>query len=1004
MAEVSSPGLLNLEKELVCFICTEVLYQPLTLIDCLHTFCGSCLKEWFFYQHKKATQSKSSSTTNPYTCPTCRATVKDARHNATVSTLLDMFLAANPDRGKTTEEKEDMAKVYTPGDDIIPKTEERRRHRTRRAEEAAEEVDRRQVEEARERSLRDLRDRDAEQSTAHLAAPNPTHVGNRSRSRESRGGSRERQTRRARELERNERRRRAEAEEAEQARLVMASTASSSSLSPPTLPPRHPSSVEARQSQRQVVHQASLRSIMSGSESGTGTGDSLSEARILQEILSEGLLDGIDLNSLDAIQEDELSERIAAAYRQRHQSRSGGSLQQPAQNATLETTPAMSTITPPRPEPSATRPREHRARSSQGRETTDSRPSTANNDSRHPPVSRPHLLPSTENLSPLIESTAHRRRASDQGRRRTSPNSQSSRAATDPATQASRSTTDLSSPPQEQGIPRHDRVVQLSGARRTSTEPMPSVSMSEIWRQRGIDGETVQGSPIETVAIPSAANERLESEATTGAAPRRHAHTASELPTRSSVDAGRAADQDHIQASPRVGVIVPTRSTTRFIEPSISCGRCSRPGVQYELYKHCHRCNMDICLSCYRGARGCNHWFGFGHAAQSKFEATHPQNRSSQLIEFPHVLVGRKYLPPPPRSIIEDSSAPPLVVTTISDPESRLQEGKFCDRCSSFANACFWSCDYCNEGEWGFCNDCVNTHHCCTHPLLPISHKSFAPPSPTSQRPPGYDPSTGSITLTPTQLHASIVPDRPYHPSTPQLTLPDGSTSDQSYLPLSFTTNCDICTHPIPPSEARFHCPSHLTPSHQQSSAQGDYDICTSCYLSLVKSGRISRADGPAGWRKCPTGHRMIVTSFDDEDDAGSHRRIIVSDLVGGHKFTADDIAAFNTTNQPETLPSAGGRWTWNDDPSGTRRVSRTRALTADRSQASKFPPDGGYGKKCLALWSYWPEAGEAGKGELSFPKGAEVAEVEEANEDWMYGVYAGDCGLLPAQYVRVMG
>ena len=50
---IPTTGLLNLEKELVCFICTEVLYQPLTLIDCLHTFCGSCLKEWFSHQYRK---------------------------------------------------------------------------------------------------------------------------------------------------------------------------------------------------------------------------------------------------------------------------------------------------------------------------------------------------------------------------------------------------------------------------------------------------------------------------------------------------------------------------------------------------------------------------------------------------------------------------------------------------------------------------------------------------------------------------------------------------------------------------------------------------------------------------------------------------------------------------------------------------------------------------------------------------------------------------------------
>jgi hypothetical protein len=72
-------------------------------------------------------------------------------------------------------------------------------------------------------------------------------------------------------------------------------------------------------------------------------------------------------------------------------------------------------------------------------------------------------------------------------------------------------------------------------------------------------------------------------------------------------------------------------------------------------------------------------------------------------------------------------------------------------------------------------------------------------------------------------------------------------------------------------------------------------------------------------------------------------------------------------------------------------------------AQASKFPPDGGVGKRCLAFWSYYPEEGDGGKGELLFPKGAEVREVEDINEEWSFGVYAGEKGLFPAQYVRAL-
>jgi hypothetical protein len=97
------------------------MYQPLTLLDCLHTFCGSCLKEWFSWQATSAVQARRK--TNPYTCPSCRAEVRGTRPNATVTTLLDMFLTSNPGRGKSNAEKEEMRSHYKPGEDVIPPVE-----------------------------------------------------------------------------------------------------------------------------------------------------------------------------------------------------------------------------------------------------------------------------------------------------------------------------------------------------------------------------------------------------------------------------------------------------------------------------------------------------------------------------------------------------------------------------------------------------------------------------------------------------------------------------------------------------------------------------------------------------------------------------------------------------------------------------------------------------------------------------------------------------------------
>lgn len=998
----TSTGLLNLEKELICFICTEVLYQPLTLIDCLHTFCGSCLKEWFSHQYRKATHSHAStSSANPYTCPTCRASVQDAQHNAMINTLLEMFVAANPTKCRSEEEKREMNAIYKPGDDILPKigTSERRR-RARVPEELADDRRRRRdpeaernritLEQARERSLREnLR------PESNRLAPNSRTARSRSSEQDERR-ERRRETERRPRSERSEERREHASSDVSPRPRERRETSSVSIL--PTSP-RHPDAVEARSRARTVAHQASLRSIVSASESETGTGDSITEAQLMQEILDEGLLDGINIDMLTEAEQDDLSEIIAERYRQLHPRR--------AQRISQESTTATvnSGSADPRQEMLAgiaslqieeadrdTRhsPRVHQRRADRS-PRSDVGPSV---DSRPPRSSSNHSQ--DQNLSPPLN-TAHRRRASDQGgRRETIPRHHNTHPGASPSP-ATRSASDLTNRSSSDNTT-SSRPAQFAPAHRAQTEPRQPVRASEVWRQRGTERNPGQIATPPQVDSPAVQSPTIEQA------------TLADPNALSSVP--QVSDVTHHIESDFLGentpIVVNSSSTTLFEEPSISCFRCSRQNIQYELYKHCDPCDVDLCLRCYRIGRGCNHWFGFGRAALVKFESSHPNTTSSQVIELPHLLVSRQYHMPPSESIVHPNSTETPQSThqmmTRSHPTSRLQEGKFCDRCHSFANSCFWECDYCNEGEWGFCNDCVNTHHCCTHPLLPIAHKLSTPFTRDQEQ----APITQQTTLT-------SVPSHNMARSSPAHSQPSSAASaadfvglHDDYVQLTIFTHCDICSQSISPVEARYHCPIHPSPTQ----TTGDYDICTNCYHNLVKTGRLKREDGSSGWRLCPDGHRMIVSAF-EPDHENCQRRVVIHDLVGGTKMTEEDIATWRRamTQEPTTSTNPGppnsppqtnqGQWTWREDSAGNIRASRKRTSTLSSSGNSKFPPNGGLGKKSYALWSYYPEEGDDGKGELMFPKHAQINEVEEINEDWWFGVYAGDTGVFPRVYVR---
>ena len=709
---------------------------------------------------------------------------------------------------------------------------------------------------------------------------------------------------------------------------------------------------------RRIEHQSSLRSLLSlSSETET------MEEEILRQIIEEGLLDDIDLDNLGPSQEDELSERIADAYRRRHMQQPRPRQGQQGQRRRQSPEAADRTHSHPRSQ-SAQRSGET---ASTNRDGSD----------RRPPASRPHLF------DPAARPAAgHQRRNSEQGngRRRTSPVRVNQASTSEDALRpAPRSSSDMTV--ERTRASQAGRVRAESSTTRPRRATESEQNISGAWMAGGRERERASSrnntSQSATNSPTAVTSPPLSS---------RHTSTPTEHNAQSlssPLVPGRS-DRRNRPSSSRSNATASTNM--QFVEPSVSCDRCGKANIQYDLHKRCLTCkegNFNLCLRCYRTNKGCYQWHGFAESAQISFEymLASSNGRPAQVQETGHVLSSFKYQRPAETAQITSSGDRQM---TNDDPARRLEAGLFCDVCFSSANECYWKCSQCNEGDWGFCNGCVNQGRCCTHPLLPIRRIANGSSS---------TPST---------------PADGVNHSPPQ-------SDSESFKILSFSTNCDICTYPIPASVTRYHC---------SQCNNGDYDVCTNCYLKLVATSKISKENGHNGWRRCLASHRMIVVGFEDHEEG--QRRVIVRDLVGGHALK-DEHVTRSASSSPATSglitsPELGsGDWSWKEGPERRKKASRLRAPAGSHNSSHapssdstgagtptsqmvspfrRFPPDGGVGMIVHALWSWYPE--EEVEDELVFPRGADIKEVENINDDWFWGCYAGQTGLFPGSHVKV--
>jgi len=79
----------DIENDLCCGICTDVLFRCLTLVPCGHNFCTACLVKW---------RRRS------YACPECREPVQQAVRSSSIDRVVETFLLAHPEAARSEAE------------------------------------------------------------------------------------------------------------------------------------------------------------------------------------------------------------------------------------------------------------------------------------------------------------------------------------------------------------------------------------------------------------------------------------------------------------------------------------------------------------------------------------------------------------------------------------------------------------------------------------------------------------------------------------------------------------------------------------------------------------------------------------------------------------------------------------------------------------------------------------------------------------------------------------
>ncbi|XP_053376262.1 E3 ubiquitin-protein ligase CHFR-like [Mercenaria mercenaria] len=94
----------DIEENLQCMICQEIMHDCISLQPCLHSFCAGCYSDWM---------SRSQE------CPSCRKKVERINKNHIVNNLIEAYLKEHPRKKRPAEDIEELNKKNKVTNDML---------------------------------------------------------------------------------------------------------------------------------------------------------------------------------------------------------------------------------------------------------------------------------------------------------------------------------------------------------------------------------------------------------------------------------------------------------------------------------------------------------------------------------------------------------------------------------------------------------------------------------------------------------------------------------------------------------------------------------------------------------------------------------------------------------------------------------------------------------------------------------------------------------------------